>query len=346
MERIALIAGDSVIYWRSLLITAGTVTAIMFFLAFYLRKPDTSFSAAFAIPMAMMLSLLFSRFLHWYCRADSYLSLSTAITDYSEGGFALLGAFAGCALTALILRILRVSASMGHMLDSMSLAGAAGIAVGRLASFFDSSDRGPIVQTFRGLPWVYPITNQISGKVEYRFATFLIQSLIAGAIFLILTLYYLRSRKKEKLPEGDTCVLFLMLYGASQVVLDSTRYDSLFFRSNGFVSIVQVMGALAIGLAVVFFSVRMVKKTGLRLWNFCVWIAIAGLLGLAGYMEYHVQRHGNEAFFAYSVMSTCLILIILMVLIMRILTVKLSTEMAHRGQFAHTADSLGSNHSE
>ena len=84
MERIALIAGDSVIYWRSLLITAGTVTAIMFFLAFYLRKPDTSFSAAFAIPMAMMLSLLFSRFLHWYCRADSYLSLSTAITDYSE----------------------------------------------------------------------------------------------------------------------------------------------------------------------------------------------------------------------------------------------------------------------
>lgn len=317
MEQIALIAGDSVIYWRSLLVTAGVITAILFFLAFYLRKPGTSLSAAIAIPMAILLSLCFSRFLHWYCRSDSYVSASAAMTNYSVGSFALLGAFVGCALTALILRILRVSRSLPHMLDCMSLAGAAGIAVGRLASFFGSSDRGPIVQTLRGLPWVYPITNQISGEMEYRFATFLIQSIATGVIFLVLTMYYLSSRKKIKLPEGDTCILFLMLYGASQVVLDSTRYDSLYFRSNGFVSIVQVMGALAIGLAVVYFSVRMVRKTGMRPWYFGIWIVIAGLMGLAGYMEYHVQRHGNEAVFAYSVMSICLILIIFIVLVIR-----------------------------
>ena len=33
MERIALIAGNLVIYWRPLLVTAGAVTAIFFFMA-------------------------------------------------------------------------------------------------------------------------------------------------------------------------------------------------------------------------------------------------------------------------------------------------------------------------
>ena len=31
------------------------------------------------------------------------------------------------------------------------------------------------------------------------------------------------------------------------------------------------------------------------------------MLGLAGYMEYHVQRHGDQALFAYTVMSACIL---------------------------------------
>jgi hypothetical protein len=31
------------------------------------------------------------------------------------------------------------------------------------------------------------------------------------------------------------------------------------------------------------------------------------MMGVAGYMEYYVQRHGTEAAFAYTVMSGCLI---------------------------------------
>ena len=38
--------------------------------------------------------------------------------------------------------------------------------------------------------------------------------------------------EKVLLKDGDTFLLFLLMYGASQVVLDSTRYDSLHFRSN------------------------------------------------------------------------------------------------------------------
>lgn len=333
MERIALIAGNLVIYWRPLLVTSGAVTAILFFLAFYLRKPGNGLSAACAVPLALILSLFLSRLLHWYCRSASYPSLAAAITDYTTGGYALLGAFVGSVLAALILRLLRISRSLLPMLDSMSLAGAGGIAVGRLASFFDTSDRGPIVQSLRSLPWVSPIRNQTSGAVEYRLAVFLFQAMVAGGIFLILTLYYLVPKKKSKLPEGDTCILFLLFYGASQVLLDSIRYDSLFFRSNGFVSIVQVAGALAIVLAVVVFSVRLVKKTGLRPWHFVLWLFTVGLLGLAGYMEYVVQRYSEKAVFAYSVMSVCLLLIICIALAVRKLSTGLPFEATRGGRF-------------
>ena len=43
------------------------------------------------------------------------------------------------------------------------------------------------------------------------------------------------------------------------------------------------------------------------------------MMGVAGYMEYYVQRHGNEAAFAYSLMSGGLIAIVLMTLVIRFL---------------------------
>ena len=117
-------------------------------------------------------------------------------------------------------------------------------------------------------------------------------------------------------------MIFLMIYGASQVVLDSTRYDSLFFRSNGFVSVVQVLGAIGLALAIVAFSRRLVKNWGLRFWQFLLWIPVVAGIGCGGFMEYYVQRRGNEAAFAYSVMSGCLIGVILLTLLIRFLACK------------------------
>ena len=127
----------------------------------------------------------------------------------------------------------------------------------------------------------------------------------------------------------EAFLIFLLLYGASQVVLDSTRYDSLFFRSNGFVSVVQVLGALGLGLAIFAFSRRMVKNWGLKFWQFLLWIPIAAGIGCGGFMEYYVQRHGNEAAFAYSVMSGCLVGVILLTLLIRYLAEKKEQKLAY-----------------
>ena len=66
----------------------------------------------------------------------------------------------------------------------------------------------------------------------------------------------------------------------------------------------------------------MVKNRGLKFWQFLLWIPIAAGIGCGGFMEYYVQRRGNEAAFAYSVMSGCLIFVILLTLLIRYLAEK------------------------
>nr|MBQ8244245.1 prolipoprotein diacylglyceryl transferase [Oscillospiraceae bacterium] len=320
MDKIAYILGDSVIYWNSVVLTLAAATAIFFFLSFYIGKCGNAVAGFAAVPLSIVLGIVLARLVHWYSRADSYGGFLAAMTEYTSGGYALLGVFAGCILTAALLRILRLHRNLPEMLDCMSLAGLAGIAVGRLASFFNSSDRGNVLERMHSLPFAWPVTNTVSGAVEYRLATFLIQSFVALVLFVVMGSFFVKGQKKG-LKDGDTSLVFLLVYGASQVVLDSTRYDSLFFRSNGFVSIVQVFAALALGFAIVMFSIRMVKARGFRFWQVLLWIVIAGFIGGAGFMEYYVQRRGNEAVFAYSVMSGCLAAVIALTLLVRHLAV-------------------------
>lgn len=331
MDKVAFYSGSTAIYWNSVILTLAAATAICFFLAFYLGKSGNGAAGFAVVPVSMALSLVFARFFHWYCQSDSYTGFSAAMTNYAEGGYALMGVFLGCVLAAALTRVLCLHRNLPEMLDAMSIAGCAGMAVGRLSALFNSSDRGQILTNFHSLPIAYPVNNAVSGAVEYRLATFALQSIVALALFIGLTVFYRKSQKRGKLRDGDTCLVFLLFYGASQVVLDSTRYDSLFFRSNGFVSVVQVLGALALVLALVLFSRRMVKARGFRAWQILLWLLIAAAIGGAGYMEYYVQRRGNEAMFAYSVMSACLMLAACLTLFIRHLAV--SVERRYYGAY-------------
>ncbi len=320
MDKIAYISGETIIYWNSIVLTLAAAVAICFFLAFYIGKCGNVPAAFAAVPLSIALGIVLARFLHWYSRSDSYGGFLSAMTTYNSGGYALLGVFAGCLLAAALLRLIRLSWNLPEMLDCMSIAGAAGIALGRLSSFFNATDRGNVLETIQSLPFAWPVTNTVSGATEWRLATFLIQAAAALVLFVILAVFFLRGQKKL-LRDGDTCLVFLLVYCASQVVLDSTRYDSLFFRKNGFVSIVQVVSAVTLAVVIVLFSIRMVRARGFKFWQILIWTAIAGLMGGAGFMEYYVQRRGNEAVFAYSVMSACLLAIVGLTLLVRMLAV-------------------------
>ena len=322
MDRIAYIIGETFLYWNSIVLVLAVITAICFFLFFYLMRRGNGLGAALLVPLALAASILLSRLIHWYCCANAYESMAASLTVYTGGGYALMGVFAGCALAAVAVRLLQAAKNLPNLFDCMALGGAAGIAVGRLACLFTAADRGMVIENIKTLPLVYPVSNAVTGVVEWRLATFMLQAIATGAIFLILAVFYLWPRKHHKaLKDGDTAMLFLQLYCCVQVVLDSTRYDSLFLRSNGFVSIVQILCAVAVVLVMVAFSVRMVKARGFRWWYVPVWLVYAALAGGAGFMEYWVQRHGDQALFSYSVMGACALGLALMVAAVRRLAV-------------------------
>ena len=327
MEKIAFISGGVFVYWSSIVLTLAVLAAMAVYAGVYIYKSGNILGAAVTLPVAMILSAVLARLIHWYCRTDSYSSLMEAMTDYSWGGYALMGVFIGCLLTALLLRGLGVSKNLRQMLDAMVLGGGVGIAVGRLASLFNASDRGILIGENIGLPFAYQVTNAVSGAVENRLATFMIQAMITGGLVLALFIYMAVCKiRKKKLIDGDICLMFLTVYGLSQILLDSTRYDSLFMRSNGFISIVQILSLGAVLVPLIWFSVRMVKNRGLRLYQFLLWIGNLAMMGGAGYMEYYVQRHGDQAAFAYTVMGICLTVIGILTLVIRAISLKPKAE--------------------
>lgn len=300
--------------------TLAAATALIIFAAAYLFKGGSMVSCSVLVSFAMVGSIMLSRLIHWYCRSDAYESLGAAMTDYTRGNYALMGVSIACIAVTALLRIIRVIRNLPATYDCMAIAGGIGIGVGRLASLFNASDRGMILPDSVGLPFAYPVVNTVSGVTENRLATFMIQALIVGGIVAALILYLLIMKiAKKKVKDGDVALMFLLAYGASQIICDSTRYDSLFLRSNGFISVVQILGLVALLVPLIIFAVRMVKSRGLKGYQFIIWAVIAGMMGLAGYMEYYVQRHGNEAAFAYSTMGASLAVIVLLSLVMRAL---------------------------
>lgn len=312
MSQIAYVSGDTFLYWNSLILAGAACTGLLLFWAAYLRGEGSVLGGALACPIAMLLSLILARFLHWYFLPDSYHGLADAMTRFSSTGFALTGVFLGCLMTALLLRALGLTKNLPGMLDCMSLGGAGAIALGRLGCFFTSQDRGEILTNFTGLPWAYPVTNPVTGLPEYRFATFLIQAVITGIIALGLIAFYWLGRDRKKFRDGDVTLLFLLSYCASQIVLDSTRYDALRLRINGFISAVQVFSAIAMAVVMGILILRVWKQSGKALP--CILGAVGTLLGFggAGYLEYHVQRHGDQALGSYLAMGGCTAMVLIL----------------------------------
>lgn len=320
MDSIALVIGHISIYWSTIIVAFAAAVGIFLFWAFYLWDERDLPGAFCVVPLALILGLVLARLSHWYFRADSYRSLRAAFLDWSVGGLALLGAFLGCFLAAVLVALFRRGRRLGAMLDAMSIGGAGAVSLGRMSCLCNTADRGQVLPgpSF----WASPMVNGDSGAIEYRLATFRIQAAATGIIFLVLVYLFFWGRIKNRRRKGDLFWLFSLYYGASQAVLDSTRYDSLYFRSNGFVSVVQILAVIALVVPVAVFSVRYKKANGWTPGCLAVCGSCLVLLGLAGWMEYYVQRHGNQAVFAYSVMSGSLLGITLLGTILWVLARK------------------------
>lgn len=318
---IAVCAGPVIIYWSSIIISLGLLAAL--FMTLSLQKVSGGRSAAVFVflPLAIALSVPLCRLIHWYCHAEQYSSLLSALTDYSVGSYVLPGALLGSWLAAVLCAKLRLTPSAAQLLDAFAPGAALAVAFIRLSALFNNSCRSKIavqVPALQQLPIGSGIVNS-AGATEYRFATFFIHFLLMLLICYMLLRFFLRRRNaamKDGRPEGCTARLFLLLYCASELLMDSTRYDSSFMHFNSFVSIVQMISALCILGLLIYYSGRSLRANGMRFYHWLLWIGYFLTLAGTGIAEYLVQRHGNWYLGCYAGMSICCILMALSVWLM------------------------------
>ncbi len=314
METVAFVWKNIEVGWSGIVTALSALAAILLLLALRAAQGRALRPMAVLALGSIALSLPLARLIHWYCNPSQYASLTAALTDYASGGLSLTGVFAGTLLAAALGRLLGLYRDPGAVLDCLAPAAALGLGAGRLACRFSALDRSKFSlegEAFHRLPFMTSSVTA-SGGVEWRIATFCWESIASFLLCAVLLVLFFTARKRPRAREswrdGNVFWLFLALYGAGEVVLNSTRYDAGYLRSNGFVSLTQICCVAGLLFVCALYSVRSVRARGLRPWHFALWTVFAAAAGGGGYMEYFVQRYGSRFLFAYSVMGSCFLL--------------------------------------
>ena len=79
MDQIAFFFRELYIYWSSVLLLVAAAVAVFLFLALYLGKGGKVLAAFGVVPLAVLFSCFFARFIHWYCFSESYSGFAAAI---------------------------------------------------------------------------------------------------------------------------------------------------------------------------------------------------------------------------------------------------------------------------
>ena len=321
MSAIAIYSNSFIVYWSAIVIVLGI--AAWFCLSMALYRGDGGRGSAMWLVLAVgtVLSVLFCRAIHWYCNFEQYESFIAAITDYSVGSYCLPGMFLGLLLAGLLAAKLRFADSAAVLFDALAPGAALGIAMFRLSALFNSSCRGNLAITppiLQRLPFASQVAVS-AGTTEYRLATFFIQFILMLILTAALVYFFLRRRNEPKKwgrQRGYVAGLFLVVYSAMEVILDSTRYDSCVLRSNGFVSVVQIVSAVIIVVILCVYTHRSVKANGRKWYHFAIWAGYVLSLAMAGGSEYFVQRHRDWFIYCYAIMALGLVLMVTMVRLM------------------------------
>lgn len=318
MNQIAVLTGELTISWNSVVITLGLLCGLVLALALYRGRNQSGAAVWLCFVLSFVIGVFVSRLLHWYFNASVYTGFKQAMTDWNVGSFCLPGMIIAFWPAAWLVTRTGLARSRGQLLDAFAPGLALAIGFIRLSALFDVSCRSRIVfksRFLQTLPFASPTTD-MAGNVTWRFATFFVEFILLMLLtILLLDLYFRRGGKRMKEPcasSGNIWRLFLVFYGAIEIIMDSTRYDSplLHFRVisylnqySAFISLAQIFAAAcALGVLIYYVS-RSVKANGFKLYHLLLWVLFIGSLVVIGYLgEYKVQRTA-EYLRCYSLMA-------------------------------------------
>jgi prolipoprotein diacylglyceryltransferase len=222
------------------LLALGAAIAIL--LAAFLARHSTQWSciARFSA-LAIVLGIVFSRI--FYCLANfSFYVEETgiqAVLKPWEGGMSMAGALLGAALAARLAIIKTVST---RFLNDAAVSLAAFVFIARIGERYTTMGFGMDVD-FSGL---FTVDGNFGGVLN----VWLMEALVALVILITLVIL----KKREKGLCGDGLLLFFLLYGTTQILMESLRADR--HMIWGFVKAQQVLAMLMAAGALVIFAKR------------------------------------------------------------------------------------------
>lgn len=305
MNQVIFYMGSLCLTWHGVIMALAVLAAVVISVIVAGNRRRMRIAVLTAAALGCIFAFLLSKLVYWYCCYERFNGLGDALRRFDEGGHSLVGAIAGVVLAALVSAlIVRPDGGFMALLDCIAPGGALGICIGRLAAWFTLSDKGNILITEvekQHAPIAYEIIDSASGTSVWRFATFFFEAAAAAVIFVCCAYMYYTFRTSKR--SGSVAVMFFSLFGASQAVLESTRYDALYLRSNGFVSLMQIAALLMIIASLAYFSLLAVRRMGVKPLYYVLWGTALVLLGICGMTEYFVQRYADKYIACYAVMS-------------------------------------------
>lgn len=317
MNEIAIYYDNIIICWSSIVIALGCIVGFLISNAFYYARNKYGYAAWIYMPAATVFSIFLARLIHWYCHMEQYDGLKSAITNYSQGDYCISGVIIATWTIAMLMSLVKLIPSRFHILDAFAPGFSFSIGIIRLSAIYNTSCRGKILldkPLFSNLHLDSGII-EADGTIHYRLATFFISFLLMMIITIVLIVFSIANhRTKYKSPQrknGHVYGLFLLLFSAEEVFIDSTRYDAshLFFsgeklanlnKGASFMGLSQFLSALILIYLLVFYLVKSIKAGNNKIKHIILTsIAIIGFV-VAGSAEYFVQRYGSMYLGFYS----------------------------------------------
>lgn len=341
MNEIAFFMETQNISYTAIIVTIAIVVSVICAVLTAVSMKRSAAAVMICAAMSMVFAPICARAMYWYCAPQQFGGITKMFTELNDGGYSLAGAMIGVLIAAAVTRLMNVTDDVLSLLECISPAAALGIGIGRLSGFFTNDDKGNMVFTnsaLHGLPLSVAVEDEVTGVVEWRFASFMWEALAGFAIFAVLmTLIIRRMLSGRKGVRGDIFMLFLSLFGATQATLESTRYDALHMRSNGFVSMMQMIALIMLLVPPVYYTVRIFKgrknNDGALGKVLLKWLAVVACLAGAGVAEYFVQRKGTLAMMIYPIQ---LLLLLAAAGVTWMLAVQCREELARRSRDMRT----------
>lgn len=262
-----------------------------------LRGDTAEIFALLALPLGLVCARLF----YCVCRLDFYSEVGLAeMVRLWNGGYAMWGAALGAVIAAILTaKITKQSAA--RLLDALSAPAALVIALGRLAEMTNGEGKGleivnPIFQRFPfGL---------YNADYEMWFWAICVFEAVAALVILAVLLV------KKTARDGDKAKLFLILYCASQILLESLRTDNFLHWTRVFIRVSQLTAVLVLA-GLMFAALRRWKKAANearmpRKQVILHWVIFLVCVGVSIWMQFAVQKSAYiPAWVCYTVMAVC-----------------------------------------